>query len=141
MNLSAQERKLDWSWIQANVGYDQFEKGFFSLGADITNTDFYTWYGAGVNYGYSPWNEIHQISATADFGTSVYGIGPGVGLRVCIYTRELNTNTAFRPYIGLTIQNIFRLNIGYNILTNNFHKADINRWVLSTTIGIPVIKK
>ena len=139
--MKAQDNKIDWSWLQVNIGYDQFDHGFFSVGTDLTNSDFYSWYGAGVNYGYSPWNQLHQISATADIGTSVYGIGPGAGIRLCFYTKEMNTNTSIRPYIGLSIQNIVRLNIGYNLFMNEFHKNEIGNWVLSTAIGIPIMHK
>ena len=133
--------QIGWDESSLNIegGYDQFQYGSFFLGPTFhlySEEMVYVYMSHGLHYGYSPWSELNSISYHGDLSFYLLNIG----LKVIGYTREGNTNIAFRPMIGYNALNRFKLNFGYNILSNNFHKSHINSWVFTVSIAFPTFR-
>ncbi|MEE4247575.1 MAG: hypothetical protein V2I33_19385 [Kangiellaceae bacterium] len=124
-------------WLQLDIGYDQFRKGFFLLGtgAHFEPPEFgYVWHSHSIYYGYSPWLKKSQITYSGD--VTFYAVSFGV--KAIAYTNYKNENYCFRPFIGFNVVDHLRLNLGRNFLTGSFGENEIRPWVFSLTIGLKV---
>ncbi|MCB0482718.1 MAG: hypothetical protein KDC83_14915 [Flavobacteriales bacterium] len=134
------DKKYADNWLQIDLGYDQFQYGFFTLGLDyhfFPAQSGYAWHSHSIHYGYSPWSDLHSIFYNGDFTLN----GVSVGSKIIAYTDYGNTNVVFRPFVGFNVFDQIKLNFGYNIFSNDFHKKDLNQWVFSTSIGLKVTNR